>query len=140
MTSMYRMHSCDLETPQPQRISYDSMSPSTTTNPAGSLSSLCPVASNMPRRVSFGATPSLERLQTSRTSQKASESHCMLFGDATIDSMTNSKAGKAKPISAQDKECEAKMAKLYKVKSKKGIGGLVNWLHTKVDGGDIKKM
>ncbi|KAJ4410373.1 hypothetical protein N0V91_001857 [Didymella pomorum] len=84
----------------------------------------------MPRSVSFGATPILERFPDSHTSSKKS-------------SRTSLKASelhhKMKPISAQYKECEAKMAKLCKDESKKNIAGLMNWLQTKIKGGYVKK-
>lgn len=63
----------------------------------------------------------------------------LLFGYTVVDSMTDSKLDKMKPISAQYKECEAKMAKLRKDESKKNIAGLMNWLQTKIKGGYVEK-
>lgn len=112
------------------------MTSSTTTSPTEKTSSLLPVANNMLRRVSFGATPTPERIPDSRTpskkssraSLKTSELCRMLLRHAAVDSMTESKVDKTKSISALDKQVEAKMAKLYKEKSKKGVAGVMDWL------------
>ena len=53
--------------------------------------------------------------------------------------MADFEVDKMKPMSAQDKECEAKMAKLYKDKSKISLAGMANWLQTKFKGGGVKK-
>jgi hypothetical protein len=95
----------------------------------------------MPRRVSFGATPTPERIsdsraplkKSSRVSLKLSELHCRLFHHVAVESVTESMpAKKTKSISALDKEEEAQMAKLYNNKSKKGVARVVNWLQNKV--------
>lgn len=52
--------------------------------------------------------------------------------------MTDSKIDKMKPMSAQGKEGEAKMAKLYKEKSKTGLAKMMNWLQDRVKDDDAK--
>jgi hypothetical protein len=128
-----------------QNVCYNTMTSSTITHSAGKTS-LRPVTNTMPRRVSFGAMPTPERppdsrtasKKSSRTSLKASELHCMLFRNIAVNPMTDFKVDKTKSLSAQDKECEAQMAKLYKEKSKKGLSGMMNWVQDKVKGGDMK--
>lgn len=75
-----------------------------------------PVVNTKPRSVSFGATPTPERLQNPRP-------QCP-----------------KKSISALDKENEVEEAKLYMEKlSKKGVAGTMKWLQTKMKGGEVKK-
>jgi hypothetical protein len=62
----------------------------------------------------------------------------MLFRNIAVNPITDFKVDKTKSLSAQDKECEAQMAKLYKEKSKKGLSGMMNWVQDKVKGGDMK--
>lgn len=127
------------------------MSTSGSSNPAVTPSSLQPVATNMPRRVSFGTTPVSVRPVNVRTTTTtyapdSDKLHRRLLGYFTSKSPANSKQGhcvptqKVKSISCLDKEEEARMAKLHKAKGTKGgVTGVLGWLEKKMKGEGDKK-
>ncbi|KAF1929452.1 uncharacterized protein M421DRAFT_91902 [Didymella exigua CBS 183.55] len=111
------------------RLRHNIMSSSTTTSPAQDASFRRPMANSMPRRVSFGAVPTLERPQPLLTSSKTVSRASSEISELRFEK-TNS-------ISALDKKKEAQKAKLYKQKLK-GVAEVVGWLWNKVKDGDLK--
>ncbi|KAF9698204.1 hypothetical protein EKO04_003793 [Ascochyta lentis] len=86
-----------------------------------------PNPSTLPRRISFGATPSPSRPPNTRSRSTSSPKTAALHHQFVS-------ADKAKSMAELDKEAEVRMAEVYKGKVKKGGFGVVDWF-VKIVGG-----